>query len=169
MLCLRCGDARPGVGMRLRTLRCLRRVALVAVIVSSASCAFAQVNAAREIAEITQLEHKRATAVVHRDLDFLEKITAADSVRILPTGALETKAEFLTKLKSGAVTYSAIDVDQVSVKIYGGTAVVTGRSAAQGQAGGKRFQARWRFSRVWIEKDGGWQEVMFQLTPVQAP
>jgi len=171
MWCKRRNNAGPGDGtwLRLHSLRFFVHGVLVTVMVASASWGFAQVDRSGEIAEITQLERQRALAVVHRDLEFLDKITAADSMRILPTGALESKADLLSKLKSGEVTYSAIDVDQLSVKVYDGAAVATGRSAAQGQAHGKAFQARWRFSRVWIRKDSGWQEVMFQLTPLQEP
>src|SRR5690349_5447947 len=103
MLCLRRTNAGAGDGtwLRLHSLRFFVHGVLGAVMVASASWASAQVDLAGEIAEITQLERQRATAVVHRDLDFLDKITAEDSARILPTGAVESKAEFLSRLKSG--------------------------------------------------------------------
>jgi hypothetical protein len=123
----------------------------------------------RQIIKITELEHRRADAVVHRDIDFLDRITAADSVRILPGGVLEAKSRLLADLKSGLLTYSSIDVEGVSVKIYGHIAVVAGRSAFQGYREGKPFNRRCRFSRVWVRTNGGWQEVLFQLTPIPGP
>jgi hypothetical protein len=67
-------------------------------------------------------------------------MTATDSVRIFPTGVLETKSDFLTQLKSGGLTFSSIDMDQLVVKLYH-IAVVTGRSAFEGQRKGKPFNS----------------------------
>jgi ketosteroid isomerase-like protein len=141
------------------------------LILASTLCLFAQSEPGSSkslVQEITDLELRRAAAVVHRDIDLLDKITAADSVRILPTGALETKSELLSQLKSGKLTYSSINVDQLSVKLYGNTAVATGRSEFQGQRDGKPFAGRCRFSRVWTKSSTGWQEVLFQLTALPA-
>jgi hypothetical protein len=115
---------------------------------------------------IKELELRRAHAVVHREIDLLDKITADESVRISPTGELGTKSQLLTSLRSGETTYSSISVDELAVRIYGNAAVVTGRSDFQGQRSGKPFQGHCRFSRVWIKNGENWQEVMFQLTPV---
>jgi hypothetical protein len=119
-----------------------------------------------QVQEVTELEKQRATAVVDRNIDLLDKITAADSVRISPMAELGTKAQLLAELKSGDVTYSSINVDDLSVRIYGKTAVVTGRSAFEGQRQGKQFKSRCRFSRVWVKSGTGWQEILFQLTPI---
>lgn len=119
--------------------------------------------------EITDLEQRRAAAVVHRDINLLDTMTAADSVRILPTGSLETKSQLLSELKSGELTYDAISVDELSVKSYGNTALVTGRSEFRGQRKGKPFMGRCRFSRVWVKRDARWEEVLFQLTPLSEP
>jgi hypothetical protein len=144
---------------------------LLVLMLVSASYAFPQFQSgsSREIEEITELEQRRAAAVVHRDTDFLDKVTATDSVRILPTGIFETKLQLLSQLKSGALTSSSIDVDHLSVKTYGQTAGVTGRSVFKGQRDGKPFDGRCEFSRVWLKKHGGWQEVLFQLTPIREP
>jgi ketosteroid isomerase-like protein len=119
--------------------------------------------------QVTQLEQRRADAVVRRDTALLNKITAEDSVRILPSGSVETKSQLLTQLNSGTVTYNSIVVDQLTVKLYGDTAVVTGKSVFRGQKEGKPFAGRCRFSRIWRKDLNGWQEVLFQLTPITEP
>jgi hypothetical protein len=115
---------------------------------------------------IKELELRRAHAVVHREIDLLDKITADESVRISPIGEQGTKAQLLTSLKSGETTYSSISVDDLTVRIYGNAALVTGRSDFQGQRSGKPFGGHCRFSRVWVKNGENWQEVLFQLTPV---
>jgi hypothetical protein len=68
--------------------------------------------------QIRELEQQRAAAVVHKDVNFLDKITAADSVRISARGELETKSQLLSQLKSGELTYKTIKVDQLSVTVF---------------------------------------------------
>ena len=157
------GDLNPKWSSHAGLQRTLR---VLPLFIASACYGFAQTTDS-QIQEITSLEHQRAAAVVHRDTDFLDKITAQESIRILPDGALQSKAELLGELKSGSVTYASITVDEILVKVYGTTALGTGRSAVNGQSNGKAFGGSWRFSRVWIRKEGRWQEVMFQLTAIQ--
>jgi hypothetical protein len=158
-------------GTQSRRVKLRQPLQALASMLVIASCAFSQSEAGptRQVKEIIELEQRRAAAVVHRDIDLLDRITVADSVRILPTGLLETKSQLLSDLKSGVLTYSSIDVDELSVKIYADTAIVAGRSSFQGQREGKPFNGRCRFSRVWIRKNGGWQEMLFQLTPMREP
>ena len=153
-------------GTHRRQLRSRQTFTAAVLLVLSAAYAMSQSLSSRQVEEIIELEHRRATAVVHRDTEFLDKITAPDSVRILPTGTLESKSQLLSDLRSGAVTYTSINVDQLSIKLFSQTAVATGRSAFRGERGGKPFQGRCRFSRVWMKRQGTWQEVLFQLTPI---
>ena len=116
--------------------------------------------------QIRELEQQRAAAVVHKDVNFLDKITAADSVRISARGDLETKSELLSQLKSGELTYRTIKVDQLSVTVFDQFTAVTGRSFFEGTGQGKPFKGSARFSRVWVRSGSGWQEKLFQLTPI---
>ena len=160
----------PGATQILRLdLRHLAEALALTLVIGACASSQPEVRSRRQAKEITELEQQRAAAVVHRDVDFLDRITAPDSIRILPGGVLETKSQLLVDLKSGALTYSSIDVDELSVNIYGQTAVVAGRSAFTGQKDGKPFTGRCRFSRVWVSKESDWREVAFQLTPIQGP
>jgi len=142
---------------------------VVFLILLSFLCLFGQsdrLSTDSQVQEVTELEKRRAAAVVGRDVDLLDKITAADSVRISPMAELGTRAQLLAELKSGNTNYSSITVDELSVRIYSKAAVVSGRSAFEGQREGKQFKSRCRFSRVWVKSGTGWQEILFQLTPI---
>jgi hypothetical protein len=142
------------------------------LIVASVNCLLAQSelgSSRNPTQEITDLEKRRAAAVVHRDIHLLDTMTASDSVRILATGAVETKSQLLSELKSGDLTYDSINVDDLSVKLYGNTVVVTGISEFRGQRKGTPFRGRCRFSRVWLRSGSGWQEILFQLTALPEP
>jgi ketosteroid isomerase-like protein len=59
--------------------------------------------------------------------------------------------------------------DDINVRVYGDTAIVTGRSTAKGkdQYGTMDEQRRW--TRVLVRRDGRWQFVHFQGTPITKP
>jgi hypothetical protein len=54
----------------------------------------------------------------------------------------------------------------MKVRIYGDTAIVTGRSDAKGVVGGRELKGPVMFTRVYVKKGGKWQSVAFQQTPV---
>ena len=74
------------------------------------------------------------------------------------------------KPQAGKTTYEAFDVDDLAVRIYGETAVVTGRSTPKGRnAKGEPIRGQYRFLRVWVKRDGRWQAVAFQGTRIAEP
>jgi ketosteroid isomerase-like protein len=69
--------------------------------------------------------------------------------------------------RPGRTKYDAFEVDDLRVRVYGDTAVVTGRSTPRGRdARGQEMHGRYRFLRVWVKRDGRWQVVAFQGTRI---
>ena len=57
--------------------------------------------------------------------------------------------------KPGKTSYVTFDVDDLAVRIYGDTAVVTGRSTPKGRnAKGEPIRGQYRFLRVWVKQRG---------------
>ena len=73
----------------------------------------------------------------------------------------------MSRLKSGDIKLTANDVSDLKVRLYGNTAVVTGRADVKGTIGGKDATGALLFTRVYVKKDGRWESVAFQQTPVQ--
>lgn len=119
--------------------------------------------------ELIKLEQDRAQAAARGDTAFLEQNTADDYSLITPRGTLRTKAQMLADFKSGEVKLQTNDLDDLQVRVYGDTAVVTGRSMQKGQAYGQDAAGQYRFTRVYVKKDGHWQSVAFQSTRVAQP
>jgi len=57
----------------------------------------------------------------------------------------------------------------MKVRVYGNTAVVTGKADLKGTLGGKDVAGQIRFTRVWLKKGSQWQSVAFQQTRVSNP
>src|SRR5262249_23371570 len=86
---------------------------------------------------IRQLDHERIQAQINADAAALERIYAADFIGIGPSGAVRTKPQVLADFTSGELKFQSITTDEVQVRIYGNTAVATGRSTMNGQERGK--------------------------------
>jgi ketosteroid isomerase-like protein len=125
--------------------------------------------------EIRDLEAQFARAVVHPDRAFYERVLADDFTHTSHSGVFKTRAEWLAEDKFGGgadprpgrTTYDAFDVDDLAVRVYGDTAVVTGRSTPRGRdAKGQPIRGQYRFQRVWVRHQGRWQAVAFQGTRI---
>jgi hypothetical protein len=129
--------------------------------------------------EVRELEAQLSRAVVLGDRAFFERVLAADFTHTSHAGRFKTRAEWMAEEKvenrpgtpqAGKTTYEAFDVDDLAVRIYGETAVVTGRSTPKGRnAKGEPIRGRYRFLRVWVKRGEGWQAVAFQGTRIAEP
>jgi len=116
--------------------------------------------------EILKIEKDRAAAVVRVDVAAVDAGTAEDYTLINANGQYSGKAETMSAIKSGAIKLTANDLSDLKVRVYGETAIVTGRSDAKGSIGGKEITAPLMFTRVYVKKNGRWQSVAFQQTPI---
>jgi uncharacterized protein (TIGR02246 family) len=111
----------------------------------------------------------RIQATVSNDLEALEKLLGDDLTYTHSSGVLESKAQVLGKLRSGATRYHTIVPSDVQVRIYGDTAVMTGRAAVNVTVDGKTQDLLLQFTSVYVQRDGAWQFVAWQSTRVQQP
>src|SRR2546428_5303109 len=75
---------------------------------------------------ITKFEQEWADAYVKADTAALGRIEAEDYVLIDPEGKLLSKADDMRDVKSGDFKVETFKVDNLKVRFYGKTAVVTG-------------------------------------------
>jgi len=119
--------------------------------------------------QIKKMERDRAAAVVKADVATLEGLTSDDYVLINANGQVSNKAETMSMIKTGKIKLTANEVSDLSVRVYGDTAVVTGKSTAKGSINGIELKGPVMFTRVYVKKNGKWQSVAFQQTPIVAP
>ena len=116
--------------------------------------------------ELKKLENDRAQAVLKGDTATLDRMTADDYTVINISGQLLTKAQVLEAIKSGDLKYDQLENNDLQVRVYGDTAVLTGRTAQKGQFKGKDISGQTRFTRVYLKQHGKWQAVAFQATRI---
>ena len=94
---------------------------------------------------------------------------AADEFTFIdaPTGALSNKKETIERIN--ALDVQSWEFDEVKVRVYGETAVVTSRWTLKGKGNGEDISGQYRGTEVWVKRAGNWQEVASQATRIVQP
>jgi ketosteroid isomerase-like protein len=124
---------------------------------------------ARDERELTQLVKDLNEAVVKADVALLERVLHDDYVHHRPRGTVENRAQYLENRKARRVDFESLVPDEIKVRVYGDTAIVTGRSTAKGKDQYGKMDEQRRWTRVLVRRDGRWQFVHFQATPISKP
>ena len=119
--------------------------------------------------QIKKMEIDRAAAVVKGDLALLDKETSEDYTLINMNGQMSDKSQMINAFKSGQSKLTQDDVSDMKVRVYGDTAVVTGKVTVKGTMGGKDATGAAMFTRVYVKKGGHWQSVALQQTRIPNP
>src|SRR5215470_2380960 len=143
----------------------MRQIFAIAIVAfSAAAMASGQeqpIRHPRSIVEqvIRKLDNERIQAQIHADAEALERIYADDFIGVGPSGTVRTKPQVISDFTSGDLKFESITTDDVRVRVYGNSAVETGRSTMSGQDKGNAVPHETRFTRVWVKQHGRWRLV----------
>jgi len=121
------------------------------------------------VAEITKLENQWVQAIVNKDLDTLNVILADDFNGTGANGATFPKATALDEIKSGAYDVESMTLDEVSVNVYGDTAVSFTSQQEKSKYSGRDSSGHYHFTNVWVKRNGRWQAVATHGSPYGNP
>jgi hypothetical protein len=96
----------------------------------------------------------------------LEKYCAEDMVRIPGYGRLIAGTDFLAAAKKGATTVESLEISDLKVRVYGNWAIVTGIETGKGVQVGVPWTGTFRFSRVFVKRNGIWKTMLYQDTEI---
>ena len=134
-----------------------------------AACGLAFGDQASDEQELKQLVKDLNAAIVKADTAFLDRVLAQDYVHYRPRGTIENRAQYLEDRKDGSVKFESLVADDVKVRFYGDTAIVTYRSTAKGKDQQGTIDEQRLWTRVFVRRDGRWQLVHSQGTSIQKP
>ncbi len=106
-------------------------------------------------------------ALTKRDLAALDKIWAEGYTFTNGRGEFLTKKNRMENIKSGATQFDSISREDEEIRIFGNTAVVTGRVVLKVIYSGKESSGPYRFINVWAKMQGRWQLVANQITLIE--
>lgn len=118
---------------------------------------------------IRHVDHERIQAQIDADAEALNRIYADDFIGIGPSGTIRRKPQVIADFTSGDLKFQSIVTGDVQVRVYGNTAVETGRSTMIGQDKGKTVPRDNRFTRVWIKQGAHWRLVANHYSSLITP
>ena len=121
---------------------------------------------------VLSAEHAWSEAIVSGDAAALDRVLGDELSYGHATGAIDTKASYISRIKSGAQKYVSFvfDADQPpEPRIYGDTATLVASATATSITDGKPNAKHLRYLHVFVKRDGQWQLVAHQSVELQHP
>jgi hypothetical protein len=118
--------------------------------------------------ELISLDKEWGEAGLRGDTAVIERILADDFIGNSPTG-VATKAQNIAEAKTNApnITNATYVADEYTVRFLDpNTAVMTHHAVEKGLNKGKEYNDQHRSIHVWVKRDGRWQVVASQATPI---
>ena len=116
--------------------------------------------------ELIRLAHDWDRAMIENDAEAIGRYMADDWTIVGSDGNVGDKASFLALVKSGALTHDVMTSEDIDVRVYGDTAVVTARGVSGGKYQGQAFREVERSSSVFVRQEGQWRCVLTHLSRI---
>lgn len=114
---------------------------------------------------IKQMEREWADAYVKRDAATLDRLLANDFMDADDNGNTQNKAQYIELAKNPVGTFYSAEFSDTKVRVYGDTAVSTGRLVIKGS---NREQGEaFRYTGVYVKRHGRWQAVASHLSAIK--
>ncbi len=126
-------------------------------------------SAAKDEAAVRKAESDRFAAMLKADVGTLDKLLAPDLTYTHGDSRVIDKAQFLSDFKTGAFKYVTIEPNDIKVRIFGDTAVVTGGAGMHVVSNGADANIKIRYTDVHVKRNGTWQMVAWEATRVPQP
>lgn len=117
-------------------------------------------------AALMEIEREWGKALLAGDTMAMDRFVAPEWTLTNPMGYVETKAEADAALRSGDLDFESMTPQDLKVKVYGDTAIVTGQSYDKAKYKGKDVSGTYRFTDVFVKRDGKWMAISTHVTPV---
>ena len=120
----------------------------------------------RDVAELTRLSDAWDKAIVRTDEKAIADNMAEDFRQIDPNANLETKQSFVAGIIDPKLTIDPYTVEEFEVRLYGDTALLSGRTHMTGKYDGQAFESNYRYIDIYVRRNGAWKIVSVQITRI---
>jgi ketosteroid isomerase-like protein len=115
-------------------------------------------------AQVLDVVHAWDRAMVENDAGAIGRYMSDDWTIIGPDGSVGGRERFLGLIEAGTLSHDVMESHDLTVRIYGDTAVVTGRGVSGGLYEGQAFHLVERTSCVFVRQPDGWKCVLTHLS-----
>lgn len=147
----------------MKYLFCLATICLLALSFAAAPAAYAS----SVDDQIKKLEQDWAQAIVKDPAAAVDKFEADDITSTDPTGRVTDKAQDRKDFGSGDLKFESVEQSDMKTQVYGNVVVVTGKSTDKGTYKGQDISGVYRFTDIWVKRNGKWMAVASQYNKVQ--
>jgi ketosteroid isomerase-like protein len=125
----------------------------------------------RAAAEVREATRRYDDALRRADVAAVEQFWAPEYIFVNPRGERVTRADRLANLRARRTAFDSLAhaPEEEQIRTYGDVAVHTTLLTLGGRYGGQAERGQYRALVVWVHRDGRWQQVASQLTPVLGP
>lgn len=116
--------------------------------------------------DILALENRRYGAMIAGDTQALEGLLHDALVYTHSSALVDDKRGYLEGIRSGKFRYKKIERAEEKVRVYGDTALVTGRAAIDVDVDGAPKSLKLRYLNVWVMHGGTWRLAAWQSTSI---
>lgn len=109
--------------------------------------------------ELLNLHKRKFSWLVNKNYDSLRWLLDDNLLYIHSNGLTESKSDVFNNLKNEVIAYTKSEVSEAQVRVYGNSAVVTGKGAFAGKARGTPFELNLVYTEVYAKLDGRWRLV----------
>jgi len=144
-------------------------VAGIAWLGSGGSVQAVAADRAADVARLTRLSDDWDKAIVRKDEPAIAGNMADDFRMIDRYGNVETKQAFVAGIMDPKLSIDPYTVEEFEVRIYGDTALLSGRTHMTGKYDGQPFTSNYRYIDIYVRKGGTWKIVSVQITGLSPP
>ena len=116
--------------------------------------------------EIRRLDGEIGRAIVGRDIAILDALVSSGYTHTNPLGEVFSKEQIAGAIQSGTLDVESYDTDDVTVRVFGDAAVVTGLARVKGRLREQDITGQYRYTRTYVKQDERWQVAATQLTGI---
>jgi ketosteroid isomerase-like protein len=113
--------------------------------------------------DVAALDTEFQAAVKRNDAAAVSRLLPSDYILISGTGEVATKADLVNEARQRKYIYTHQEDSRQTVRIWGGTAVLTALLWAQGTTEGRHFNVKIWFSDTYACTAQGWRYVLGQV------
>jgi ketosteroid isomerase-like protein len=124
----------------------------------------AQMKAMDVEKELLDLENQFTAAILRNDPEAIGRCVTDDWIIINADGGIIDRERFLGVIKSGTLTHEMMESDDIRLRVYGDSAVVSALTRTKGKFKGQEFTTHERATDFFVRLDGQWRCVLTQLT-----
>jgi ketosteroid isomerase-like protein len=117
-----------------------------------------------DVATLTRLSNAWDQAIVAKDEKAIAGNMAEDFRIIDGRGNVEDKAQFVAGVMDAKLVIDPYTVEDFEVRLYGDTALLSGRTRMTGKNGGESFTSHYRYIDIYVRRKGAWKIVSVQIT-----